>query len=81
MSKKIKKGLTESKDIKLKKVSKKPLPKEAGVKDQSPKAKNKDSLTDNIKSKSSKSIAGGSLGKITKVPLSQKQKIQPKKKK
>lgn len=77
--KKIVKGLTESSDIKLKQVKKKPKPKAAKVEDLSPKASNKDSLTDNIKSRSSKAIKSGELGKITRVPLSQKLNIKKKK--
>lgn len=79
--KKVNKGLTKSSDIKLKKKSKKPAPKKGvSVENLHPKVKNKDSLTDNIKQPSSKGIKDNGLGKIKRVPLSQKLNV-PKKKK
>ena len=79
-SKKIIKGLTKSSDTKLKQTNK--IKKNsAGVKQLNPKAPNKDSLTSNIQSKSAKKIKGSSLGKIQKLPISQKRSDGPKKKK
>ena len=73
-------GLTKSSDIKLKQ-TKKVKKKVAGVKQLNPKAPNKDSLTSNIQSRSAKNIKDSSLGKIQKLPLSQKRNDAPKKKK
>lgn len=81
MAKKKIEGLQESKDIKLKQVKKSSDPKKANVAQLSPKAKNKDSLTENIKARSAKSVEGGSLGKTYKVPLSLKSSNQKPKKK
>lgn len=77
--KKITDGLEKSKDTKLKQAKKKPTAKKVKVDHLHPKAKNKDSVTDNIKSKSKASKVGG-LGKIQRVPLSQSRNDKPKKK-
>ena len=76
--KKISTSLTNSKDTKLK-TTKKVKKKAASVKDLNPKAKNKDSLTSNIKSRSAKNIKDSSLGKTRRVPLSQKRNDKKKK--
>lgn len=81
MAKKTKDDLLNSKDTKLKQEKKQPKPKEVKVEQLHPKAPNKDSLTDNIKSKSSNSAKDLGLGKISRVPLSQKLNVNPKKKK
>lgn len=81
MSKKIKDGLEDSSDIKLKQKKSPAKPKQVKVEQLSPKARNKDSLTENIQSRSSKSVKDIGLGKITKVPLSQKLRTPAKKKK
>lgn len=78
--KKITKSLTNSSDKKLKTTKKVPK-KKAKVADLHPKAKNKDSLTDNIKSKSGKAIKGASLGKTERVPLNHKLTVVATKKK
>lgn len=58
-----------------------PKAKKAVVKDLHPKVSNKDSLTDNIKSKSAKSVKDSGLGKIQRVALSHKLSVTPKRKK
>lgn len=78
---KVKDGLVNSSDIKLKTKKVKPEPGKVGVDQLSPKVHNKDSLTENIQSRSSKSVEKQPLGKITKVPLSQKLRTPAKKKK
>lgn len=80
MAKKIKDSLVNSSDIKLKKEKKEPKPKQASVEQLHPKAHNKDSLTENIQSKSSKSVKDLGLGKSSRVPLSQRLNIGKKKK-
>jgi len=79
--KKITDSLTNSSDIKLKQVNKKPGAKSAKVDQLNPKAKNKDTLTSNIQSRSAKKIGDKGLGKIQRVPVSQKRSDSPKKKK
>lgn len=74
--------LTESTDIKLKsRKQKPPKAKPASVKDLHPKASNKDSLTDNLKSMSGKSVKDAGLGKIQRVALSHKLSVDPIRKK
>jgi hypothetical protein len=74
--------VTKSSDTKLKsKTQKPPKAKKAVVTDLHPKAKNKDSVTDNIKSISGKSVKDGGLGKIQRVALSHKLSVTPKRKK
>ena len=81
MAKKTKDSLTESKDIKIKQEKKQPKPKESvKVEQLHPKVNNKDSVTKNIQSKSSKSVKDLGLGKISRVPLSQKLNVSKKKK-
>lgn len=77
--KKVKDGLQNSKGITLKedKVTAKPN-KEAKVAQLNPKAHNKDSLTENIQSRSSKSVKDTDLGKSKRVPLSQSLKSKKK---
>lgn len=77
--KKIKESLVESKDIKLKQEKKEPKPKKAAVEQLHPKVHNKDSLTQNIQSRSSTSAKSSEVGKSKKIPLSQKLNL-PKKK-
>jgi hypothetical protein len=81
MAKKVKDSLVNSSDIKLKQDKKSAKPKAAKVDQLHPKADNKSSLTENIKSKSSKSVGDAELGKISKVPMCQHLDIVPKKKK
>lgn len=81
MAKKIKDGLENSSDIKLPKKKSPAKPKAAKVEQLHPKVDNKDSVTENIKSRSSKSVKDAGLGKITRVPLSQNLNQKPKKKK
>jgi len=76
---KIKDGLENSSDIKLKKEKKEPKAKAVKVEQLHPKAKNKDSLTENIQSKSGKSAKDLGLGKTKRVPLSQRLNIGKKK--
>jgi len=78
---KIKDSLVNSKDIKVKKEKKDPKPKAVKVEQLHPKADNKDSLTKNIQSRSSKAAKDAELGKSKKVPLSHKLGLNPKKKK
>jgi hypothetical protein len=78
---KAKDNLMESKDIKLKQEKKEPKPKAVKVDQLHPKVSNKDSLTDNIQSRSSKVAKDAELGKSKKVPLSHKLGLNPKKKK
>ena len=77
---KIKESLVESKDIKVKQKKVNPKPGQVSVDQLHPKVHNKDSLTENIQSRSSKSVKDSDLGKSKRVPLSQKLNI-PKKKK
>lgn len=79
MAKKIKDSLVNSSDIKLKKEKKEPKPKAAKVEQLNPKAHNKDSLTENIQSRSSKGVKDIGLGKSKRVPLSQRLNISKKK--
>ncbi len=79
--KKIKDGLENSKGITVPKENKAPKPKAVKVDQLSPKAHNKDSLTENIQSRSGKSAIGSELGKSTRVPLSQNLNLPKKKKK
>lgn len=80
MAKKIKDGLENSKGIKIPTEKKEPKSKDVKVEHLTPKAKNKDSLTDNIKSRSSKAAKEQEVGKSSRVPLNQHLN-QPKKKK
>ena len=80
MAKKIKDSLVNSKDIKVKQEKKDPKPKAVKVDQLHPKAHNKDSLTANIQSRSSKAAKDAELGKSKKIPVSQKLNL-PKKKK
>lgn len=80
MARKIKDSLVNSSDIKLKKEKKQPEPKAVKVEQLHPKAKNKDSLTENIESKSSKAAKDLGLGKITRMPLNHHLNEDPKKK-
>lgn len=79
MAKKIKDSLVNSSDIKLKKEKKEPKPKAAKVDQLHPKADNKDSLTQNIQSRSSKSVKDLGLGKSKRIPLDQRLNIKLKK--
>ena len=79
MAKKIKDSLVNSSDIKLKKEKKEPKPKAAKVDQLHPKADNKDSLTQNIQSRSSKSVKDLGLGKSKRIPLDQRLNIKSKK--
>lgn len=79
MAKKIKNSLVNSSDIKLKKEKKEPKPKAAKVDQLHPKAHNKDSLTENIQSRSSKSVKDLGLGKSRRIPLDKRLNIKPKK--
>lgn len=79
MAKKNKDNLIDSSDIKLKKEKKEPKPKAAKVEQLHPKVHNKDSLTENIQSRSSKSVKDLGLGKSKRIPLSQRLNIKPKK--
>jgi hypothetical protein len=81
MAKKIKESLVNSKDIKVKKEKKDPKPKAVKVDQLHPKAPNKDSLTENIQSRSSKAAKDAELGKSKKIPLSHNIGLNPKKKK
>tara|TARA_R100001086_G_scaffold242322_1_gene169932 strand:+ start:3736 stop:3996 length:261 start_codon:yes stop_codon:yes gene_type:complete len=63
------------------KMEKPPKAKKASVMQQYPKAKNKDSLTPNIQSKSGKSVKDSGLGKIQRVAMSHKLNLSPKRKK
>lgn len=76
--KKVKDGLQNSKGITLKEDKSAAKPKEAKVAQLNPKARNKDSLTENIQSRSSKSVKDANLGKSTRVPLSQSLKSKKK---
>jgi len=60
------------------KTQKPPKAKQAKVDHLHPKAKNKSSVTDNIKSISAKSVEDSGLGKIQRVALSQKLSVAPK---
>lgn len=60
------------------KTQKPPKAKKASVKQLHPKVKNKDSMTDNIASKSGKSIKDSGLGKIQRVALSPKLSVESK---
>lgn len=79
MAKKIKDSLVNSSDIKLKKEKKEPKPKSAKVDQLHPKVDNKDSLTQNIQSRSSKSVRDLGLGKSKRIPLDQRLNIKTKK--
>jgi len=86
MAKKVKSTkdkLTKNKNaVKNKQTTQKPpKAKKASVKQLHPKAKNKDSLTDNIQSKSGKSIKDSGLGKIQRVAMSHKLSVDPSRKK
>jgi hypothetical protein len=81
MAKKIKDSLVNSSDIKMKQEKKEPKAKAVKVDQLHPKVKNKDSVTENIQSRSSKSAKDLGLGKSKKVPVSQKLNIPMKKKK
>jgi hypothetical protein len=76
--KKVKDGLQNSKGITLKEDKVSAKPKEAKVAQLNPKAHNKDSLTENIQSRSSKSVKDTDLGKSKRVPLSQSLKSKKK---
>ena len=80
MAKSIKDGLENSKGITVPKKKSEPQPKEASVEQLHPKAKNKDSLTENIQSRSSKSVKDIGLGKTSRVPVSPNLNRDPKKK-
>lgn len=80
-SKKITDSLVKSSDIKLKQVKKKASAKKGKVDQLHPKVKNKDSVTENIQSRSAKKIGDKGVGKIQRVALSQKLNLSPKKKK
>lgn len=73
--------VTKNKNTMKSKTQKPPKPKKAGVKDLHPKASNKDSLTDNVKSLSGQAIEDSGLGKIQRVALSQKLSVDPSRKK
>ena len=76
--KKIKDGLLNNKEAKIK-VKKDPAaPKQASVDQLMPKVHNKDSLTENIQSRSSKSVRDIGLGKSQRVPLDSSLKIKKK---
>lgn len=81
MAKKIKDSLINSADIKIKQEKKEPKAKAVKVDQLHPKVHNKDSLTENIQSRSSKSAKDIGLGKSRKVEISQKLNIPMKKKK
>ena len=74
-------SLVKSSDIKLKSSSDKAAPKASKVENLNPNTPNKSRLTDNIKSRSAKSVTGGSLGKTQSLPLSLKRSDGVKKKK
>ena len=76
--KKVKDGLQNSKGITLKEDKTAAKPEKVKVAQLNPKARNKDSLTENIQSRSSKSVKDADLGKSKRVPLSQS--LKPKKK-
>lgn len=87
MAKKVKSTkdkLTQNKNkSKMKQETQKPpKAKPVGVEQLHPKVDNKDSLTDNIQSVSKKKVQENSgLGKIKRVPLSQKLSVDPSQKK
>lgn len=74
--KKVKDSLVNSKQITVKETKSDAKPKEAKVAQLNPKAHNKDSLTENIQSRSSKSVKDTNLGKSKRVPLSQSLKVK-----
>lgn len=78
---KINDSLENSKGIKVPMKKSEPKAKDVSVDQLSPKVKNKDSLTDNIKSRSSKSAKEQEVGKSKRVPLSQDLNLPVKKKK
>lgn len=84
MAKKVKSTkdkLTKNKNTMKSKTQKPPKAKKAEVKDLHPKAKNKDSLTENVKSISAQSVEDSGLGKIQRVALSPKLSVDPSQKK
>lgn len=81
MAKSTKDKLTKNKNTMKSKTQKPPKAKQAKVQDLHPKAKNKDSLTENVKSLSAQVVEDSGLGKIQRVALSQKLSVSPKGKK
>ena len=63
------------------KSEKPPKAKQVKIEHLHPKAKNKSSVTDNIKSISAKAVEDSGLGKVQRVALNQKLSITPKRKK